>query len=1041
MIRSCTVRKYLNLLFVLWLWLYPSTLTYAQNKVTGSVVDAATNNVLPGASVKIKGSTSGISTDMHGRFSISAREGDVLIVTMVGFAPVEIEIGTFVPLKVELKQDVTVLRDVIVGVGYGTMKKTDLSSSQVSIGANEVRRTVNTTIEQAIQGRAANVYVTSNSGQPGAAPSVIFRGFNSISGNNQPLYVVDGVQFKPDDGDGTSNLLAGINPDDVETINLLQGPSATSVYGASGAAGVVVITTKRGKAGATNVAFNSLYTIQDEPKLIRVMNLKQWAEYQNEYAKANYGPADPYLADPSILGEGTNWQDALFRKTLLRKSTFSLSGGNEQTTFYFSGEYFNQEGVAKGSGFNRYSVKLNLDNQAKLWLKVGASLGLNRTREKLNISESEILKIAISQNPSIPLKNADGSWGGPDVQQYQQTNPVALAEINDNTNVRKAALASAYADINFSKKFVFHNELNGRYDQLGNYRFNPSYRFGGYENPITRSSRSNTNNFWYSFHSRLEYKNAFKKHSITGMLAHEFQENGYDGVSGSRSKFVNNEVQELNGGDASTAVANSSRGSGARESYFGRINYVYNDKYIAQFTYRADGSSAFGADNRWGYFPAGSIAWRISRENFMKDIPHLDELKLRAEYGVSGNSNIWGPGYYGSLSAVPTPWGTGFLASNFPNPELRWEASKTWNAGFDLHMFRNRLEIIADFYLKDIDHLLTKNQYPYYSGGDVDYSPGYIDFPWTNIGSMRNRGFGITVNSVNLVRKNITWKTSANVSVDRNKVTSLYSDKGIWANLGSLRAITQVGMPAGLFNGYLAEGLFQNLNEVQMHALQTENSVKAHRDGTWVGDIIFKDLNNDGVIDEKDRTIIGNPWPKFTLGFNNSIGYKNFDLNLFFTGSFGNDLYNYNRNLNEIPASQGTSNNYYASSYNFARPSSYNLNDSDVHLLNSGNRIPRLAGGNGNSRANTWYVEDGSYVRLKNIALSYKFSKSMLEKTRVISGLTATFNIQNAFTITKYTGYDPEVGLSPYNGTFLIGADQGRYPSTRMYTFNLTANF
>ncbi|MEO7767034.1 MAG: SusC/RagA family TonB-linked outer membrane protein, partial [Ferruginibacter sp.] len=597
------------------------------------------------------------------------------------------------------------------------------------------------------------------------------------------------------------------------------------------------------------------------------MNLREYAAYRNEFALAGGAATQPEFSDPSVLGDGANWQDALFRRTSLNKHVVSLSGGNDKTTFYFSGEYFDQQGIATGSGFKRYSTRINIENKTRSWLKIGTSLGVSQTKEIVNISNGGILNIAIQQNPGVPVKNPDGSWGGPTSTQYQFTNPVALSLINDNRNKSLSFTGGLNADITFTKGLTLQLQGNTYYSYNNNYSFNPSYQFGGYKNTTTTASRYSGNSYWWGLNQRLQYETKIGRHAITAMVGHEATENASEGLSGARNNFVSNNVQELSGGDALTATNASSKGSSAAEGYFGRLNYMFNDKYIFQASYRADASSNFGADNKWGYFPSVSAAWRISQEAFMKDIPAINDLKLRVEYGVAGNSNAGG--IYAKLQAIPTIWGTGFLAVNFPNPKLQWETDKTANIGLDLRMFNNRIELIADVYQKKISNLLTTNVYPYYSGGDISWSPGYIQFPTTNVGNMENRGFGITLNTVN-IQKPFAWKTGFNISVDRNKITQLNDGLPIITPYGNsaLQSISAVGSPAALLTGYIAEGLFQSIDEVRKHAIQTSNRLLtvSPNQGTWVGDVKYKDINSDGFIDEKDRTVIGNPWPKFTYG-------------------------------------------------------------------------------------------------------------------------------------------------------------------------------
>ncbi|RYY56380.1 MAG: TonB-dependent receptor [Chitinophagaceae bacterium] len=1027
----------------------------AQNRKITGTIRGVDGKPVEDASVVVRGTTRGTSSAADGSFSIDARTGDVLVVTSVGFLLKESTVGSGSTVDFSLTASTQTMDEVVV-IGYGQMKKTDVSSSQVSVSAQELQRTVNPTFDQALQGRAANVYVSSQSGQPGAAPSVVIRGVSSLTGSTQPLYVIDGVQIKPsnpsDDPNahptGFTNILSGLNPDDIESINVLQGPSATAIYGTSGANGVILVTTKRGKSGESKISANTLWTMQDLPEKISVMDLQQYAAYRNEIARAGGTATEPAFNDPEALGKGTDWQGELFRRTVLQKHGLSLSGGSASTTFFLSGEYFNQDGVAPGSGFQRASVRVNLDNQTRKWLKIGTNLAFNRTQEKVNTTNAGIITLALRQNPSVPVTNPDGSWGGPNTTQFAFSNPVALANINNDYNKAIGMLGGAYATINFGKGFSLHNEVNTSLQYYNNYQFHPGYQFNGFVVPSTSASstRAANNNYWWGLNSRLHYDKKFNKHGIAAMVAHEAQSFGSEGLSGYRQNFVTYNIQELSGGVQTTSLANSTKSDGARESYFGRLNYVYDEKYIIQGSFRRDGSSAFGSNKRWANFPAVSAAWRISQEDFMRDITSVNDLKLRLEYGSTGNSS--GGGVYAQLQAVPTAWGTGFLPQNFANPDLQWEITKTSNIGFDLHMFNNRLEVIGDAYIKKIDRLLTTNPFAFYNGGDIAYSPGYISWPTTNVGKMENRGFGLTVNTVNISNKEFSWKTGFNISRDRSKITQLLTAIKPSYDNGVAQFLSQEGGAPSLFTGYIAEGIFQNYDEIKNHARQTPGGLISPGQGTWIGDIKFRDISGpegkpDGVIDQFDRTVLGNPWPKFSFGFNNYFTFKNFDLNIFIIGTIGNDVVNYERFRNEQPLGTGTFSNYYSSVSNFARPTSYNINDSlTTTLINPGNSISRIAPGdpNGNARLSQWYVEDGSYIRLKNIALGYTLPGSLTKRFGV-QRLRVSVNAQNLITITDYSGYDPEIGMVQYGGTLISGVDSGRYPNVRMYSAQVVIDF
>ena len=1039
----------------------------AAKRISGRVTAKISGLGVPGATVTVKGTSNRVASTDNGDYTIMAAPGETLEVTAVGHASKDVKVGSAAVLNVVMTEDYNNMNDVVV-VGYGKMKKSDLSSAVVTVTAADLQKTVNTTLDQALQGRAANVYVSANSGQPGAASSVIIRGVSTVTGNYQPLYVVDGVQIRPgtptggayNQPAGYADGMAGINPDDIENISVLEGAAATSIYGAAGANGVLMITTKHGKSGLTKVNATTLFSLQDKPSFRPVMNLQEYARYIQKLRAVgvvNNQPAE--LSDPSILGLGTNWQDELFRRTLLQKHSLAISGGTDKSTFYFSGDYLSQDGIAVGSGFNRGSVRLNLDNQANKWLKFGVNMSAFTTNEKVNTTNGNIINIAISQNPTIPVKNPDGSWGGPAPaqSQYSQTNPIALASINNNYNTSFGGIGNVYLDITPIKNLLWHTEVNGNYTFTNGYTFNPSYVIGSFVNPNTQGSRSSGNNYWTSLNTRLQYDLKYKEHAASLMVGHEGSQYAYQGLSGQGQHYSTNSVQELSVADPLTQQTSSSRGNGANESYFGRFNYSFMNRYIAQFVVRRDGSSNFGASNRFGTFPAVSVAWKISDEAFMKRFSFINDLKLRAEYGISGNTGNNGGAIYSNLYAAPTVWGGGFLPSNFPNPNLKWEQDKSMNIGIDLHMFNNRVEVIADAYKKDISNLILVASGSGVLGGNL--SGGYgglLSWPTENYGGMQNRGFGITVNTVNVNTKAFQWRTGANFSVDRNKVTKLVAPilTQYYSSTNSSQAqfLTTEGQPIGQYTGYIADGLFQNYKDISGHAIQTSNGTLTidPNQGSWVGDVKFRDISGpkgkpDGIVDNNDRTIIGNPWPKFTYNFTSNFSYKGFDLNLFFTGVNGNSLLNLTRYQNEMPLGTGPYSNHYRSVADFAMATSYNASDAlTATLVNPGTKIPRAtpADPNQNVRLSQWSVEDGSYFKLKSVRLSYRVPARYLSYAKIFKGMNLSVQAQNVFTITKYTGFDPEVGMYNYKGVAnLVGVDEGRYPSTRSYAASLTLEF
>lgn len=1039
-----------------FLFLLITLSAYAQQRhiVTGTIKDAG-GNPMPGVNVLLKGTTIGVATDVGGKFSIEANDEDILVISFIGYKSQEIRVGVQTSIDIQMEEDVSTLSEVVV-VGYGEMKRTDLSSAQVSIGANDIQKTVNTTLDQAIQGRAAGVYVTQNTGQPGGGVSVTIRGVSSITGNTEPLYVIDGVQIQQTEvieygNTSSSNPLAGINPSDIATIEILQGPSATAIYGSRGTNGVVLITTKRGKAGETKVNYGFSYSVQDVPKTIPVMNLRQFAQMTNDIHQITGGTSPVEFSNPELLGPGTDWQDALFNRAPLSKHQLSLSGGSDKTTFYLSGEYFDQAGVAIGSSFKRGSVRLNIDNQMRKWLKLGMNISYNHTQEKLTATQENTILNALQLAPNIPVKNPDGTWGGADDAngqsvQYTPLNPVAIANLVQNTNKRGQVLGGVNADVTILKGLVFKTSFSTNIGFSDNDKFTPTYQLGDKTNDQANLQSKLGNSFYWNWNQLLQYNLKIGKHDIGIMVSHEAQKDTYRNVGGEKTGFVTNEIPDLNVGDNLGAKATGGRGTWTMESYFGRVNYSFNDKYIVQGAIRRDGSVNFGPNNKWGFFPSASAAWRISQEPFMQSVVFINELKLRVETGVTGNQS---GSYYGPLKAVSTPWGSGFILSTYGNEDLQWEETSTNNLGLNVSVLDSRVQLEVDVYIKKTNNLLLQNPLPDYLGTNAE---GSIGAPTVNFGSLENKGWAFSINTVNVDKGGFTWNSNFNMSGFKTKVTEFYAstafvDRVAWyQNDWTQRA--QIGMAPWQFRGYVYDGLFQTVDEVTNSPRPVNSSgVKLDVDpgSVWVGDIKYKDINNDGIIDDQDQTNIGNPWPKFTFGFTNTFSFKGFDLSILLTGSYGNKLYNYLRFSNVNPNNINVGKNMMAETYNYARIEG---EGNDAHLANPGTDVPRLAipdqNGNG-TRFTDKFVEDGSYIRIKNITLGYSLPKAFLAKQNVIQGVRLTAGIQNLKTFTRYKGYDPEVGAfvgaSAASDTQSIGLDFGRYPLTPVYTFSIGVDF
>jgi len=1029
-------------------------------KISGTVTAQESGRPIPGAAVIVKGTKHATATDDQGRFTIPAKPGQVIRVTSLGFAAKELRAGASTTMNISLEDDYRLLNETVV-VGYGRMKKTDQSSAQVSISAAEINRTVNTTIDQAIQGRAAGVYVTQNSGQPGGGISVNIRGVNTLSGTNEPLYVIDGVQIQPAtveySATSSTNPLAGINPADIESIEILQGPSATAVYGSRATNGVVLITTKRGKAGKIKLTYNYLYSLQDRPDELETMSLQQFAEMNNEIATLLDRTPTPEFQNPAVLGQGTNWQHALFKTSPLQKHQVTVSGGAANTTYYMSGEYFSQEGVAVGSDFNRYSFRLNLDNQAFSWLKLSASLNFYQTKEKLASTSEDVIRNAINLAPNIPVKNPDGSWGGATENEYGSNaryaplNPVAIANLVSNSFKRTGGLGGASAEVNIIKGLTFRTTFNGNFEYADGSKFTPTYRLGYVANEKASLSIRNNKNFYWNLNELLQYNTEIGKHSIGVMVSHEAQAWNYQSFTAQRVGFASNDIPSLNLGDAQGQTTGSSKGSGALESYLGRINYTYNNKYILQLAGRADGSSNFGPENKWGYFPSISAAWRVSQEPFMQGIGFINDLKIRAEYGTTGNNGSGGA-QYAALNSVTTPWGAGFRTGQYGNAGLKWESTETRNIGFNLSMFNDRVQLEGDFYIKKTDNLLMPNPLPAYMGTQGE---GGINPPVVNIGALQNKGFGFTLNTVNINnRSGFTWRTNFNISSFRTKITKFYSDAAFLSRsawyMDNFTARSVVGGAPWQFYGYIAEGIFQSVDEINKSAIPAQSDGTrlpvAENGGVWVGDIKYRDLNGDGIIDSRDQTFIGNPWPKLTFGLTNTFSWKGFDLSVLVTGAQGNNIFNYLRFENTDPGNVNLGRNMLQETYNYARV--ITDGSGNATLANPGTTVPRIVAtdvnGNGN-RFTDLFVEDGSYIRIKNVQLGYNIPPGLIRRQSVVKGIRLTAGVQNLATFTSYKGYDPEVGA--YLGkevqlsSQFIGVDAGRYPLTRLYTASIAVDF
>jgi len=1037
---------------------------YGQTVGISGTVTTADSQPLPGVTVKLKGSATGVVSDINGNYKIMAKPGDVLVFTFLGYQRQEIKVKTSNVINVALNSTSSNLNEVVV-VGYSKIKRKDVTGSISSISGKDLRETQPTTFDQALQGKVAGVVVQQVSGQPGGGVSIQIRGVSSFSGSNSPMFVIDGVIIPPvsDPGNG-GNPLNAINPADIETIDVLKDASATAIYGSQATNGVIVITTKRGRIGAPTVSYDFYAGAQELPKELPVVNLQQLATFLNARAQVWGFDARPEFANPQYLGKGTDWQKELFRRAPMQSHTVTVSGGDVRTQYLLSASYFDQQGIALGSDFTRSSVRLNLDNKTTNWLKVGTSLQLAHVFENQNTTASGVINSALNLTPDIAVQNPDGSYGGVTNTSgwvVPVPNPVAIAALVTNQKTNNQIFGNAYAEIQITKDLSLRNEVSGNFDFGTADNFTPTYSFGRDVNGLNSGSSNLSQNFYTVIRNFFTYNHNFRKFNLNALLGHEAQSGTFENVGGTRTNFPSNNVTALNAGDPTTAKNSGDNagpglnpnGGTAQESYFGRINFSWDDKYLITGTARDDGSSNFAPGRNWVATYSGAFAWKINNEAFLKNVKEIDELKLRLGYGLTNNQGIPPNTFVTQLTSVANGLsGIAQFQSNLNNPFVTWEKMNYYNAGLDGTFLGGRINFSLDVYDRETNGLLLKEPFPAYSGTSTGYSPGAMAAPYGNVGSVRNSGFDFRISSTNVNQKNFTWKTDLTLSRNVNKVLSLGAG-GSEANLSQTSYVindvvekTVVGQPVGEFYGYVFDGVFATPKDFQTHALPVNQAgqpypISSLGGGIWYGDRKFKDLNGDGVIDSRDETFLGSPLPKFQYGINNSFTYKNFDLNIFFSGDYGNKVFN------QVAIAQTNPQNntaYFTSVLNYAHLALVNPNGSasdvnNVYVTNPTTTIVGLRNDNtnNNNRPSDLYIEDGSFLKCKNITLGYRLPENILSKIYVHS-IRIYATVANAFTITKYKGMDPEIGSwNPLQA----GWDSGYYPQPRVFTVGASVTF
>jgi len=1018
-------------------------------KITGRIT-ADDGTPVDGATVQVKGRARATATDKDGHFEITVAETDkVLVITAMGYEKKELAIDAGDGFTVKLIRIATNLDDVVV-IGYGEQKRKDVTGAIGSIRAEDIKNIPQTGIDQMLQGRIAGVSVAMNSGEPGGGVSVRIRGVTTLQSNNEPLYVIDGVPVDGNsnndiltlagDGENKMSALSGLNPSDILSVDILKDASAAAIYGNRAANGVVLITTKKGKSGEGKIAFNTYQGVQKVYKRLDLLDLKGYATYKNSIADYMGSARQPEFADLGVLGTGTDWQKEIFTAALQQNYDLSLSGGKPGGTYYISGNYYKQEGTIIGSGFNRKSVRLNMDNQVKSWFKIGANATYSSTDQQVTLANtvSGIVAMVIQQSPDVPVYQADGSFGGPDDQTNFGAigvgNPVAQAKTWKTNLARNKLMSDIYGQISFLQHFTLRTDFGTDMNWNTSTTFLPTYSWGRVSNATNRYNVQTSNSSFWNLRNVLTYHTTTGKHDITAMAGQEANKSKWDNVTSSRSNFPSNDLTSLNLGDPLTAGATENKSQASQESYFARAIYSYANRYALTATVRRDRSSKFAPGHQVGYFPAASVAWTLSNEKFMTPwLPTVNMLKLRLGYGEVGNQNIpnytWGSVLNSTFSNTSVGSGNVLTFGNFANPNVSWEHATQWNLGADIRIL-NRINLSVDLYDKISKGFLLQLPYPYYTGAPVQ-GVG-ISAPYANLGEMQNKGYDITLSYVHAPTQSLAWDGTLTFSHYRNTVRQLSGQASSIIqsiNTGNTNITkTSPGLPIGQFYGYQVLGLFQTPSQLLKAPVQNGKPIDP-KTGTYLGDIQFRDITRNGVVDDSDRTYIGNPNPKFTFGFNNNVSYKHFDLGVFLQGSYGNDIFNYVRVWGERMWT--TSGNQMASIQNRWTPE------------NTDTKIPRYANAdpNNNQRVSDRFVEDGSYLRIQNVSLGYTFfSASLPAKLRFIRMVHLYCSVQNLYTFTHYTGLDPEIGS--YNGNpLLTGVDVGRYPVPRTITGGVNIEF
>lgn len=1017
---------------------------YAQNAkstVTGTVVDSK-GEPIPGANIIWKGTTTGTTANVDGKFSINTVKAcKTLEISSIGFQTMEYEItNPSEPVNAVLEDDSYALDETVV-IGYGTQTKRTITSAITSLKAEELSGYVGSSIEQTIQGLVPGVRILTSDATPGGDINVEVRGIGTVTAGSQPLYIVDGI---PMEGGLTS-----VNPDDVANIQILKDAASTAVYGSRGANGVILITTKRGTTSKPTITVNISETIAQVQHKFELMNTAQLLEYYNDmavndrYRYTTNASQDYFPFDENL---NTDWQDAIFRNALQQKYSLSIAGGAKNINYRISGEYFDQQGILICTGMRRFSFRANFDVKLADWAKVTVNfapsfINNDKTREGGEGSNS-VIRTAISMYPFFPVYLPNGDYfttldynqapnnvdnfneetGKFDALQKSpladnQDNPVRIAHEYKNKTAQNRLVGGLNFEFRLAKGLVFKPSIAIDTQSSENSIWYPASI--GKNRTDSEASTTMTRRIMWINENILSYYGEFGDHSLSAVAGLTLQGNKVNRLYTSAYKFATESLPSINGGIVNGGSYNKTEDR--MLSYLARLTYDYKRKYMVQAVFRADGSSRFGKNNKFGYFPSASAGWAISEEEFMKPAKKiLSELKLRGSYGLSGNNNIGDYNYETKMSqqyyiidgSVINGWG----ASNIANPDLKWEVSKQANVGLDLGFLRNRIFMQLDFYQSITEDMLLNTIVPSTLG---------VSRMLQNVGSVENKGVEFNIVSHNLTGK-FKWTTTFNISANRNKVLALGLDTDAITDGIAESNITKVGYPIGMFYGNVFAGIYQSMEEIE--ALRNDPySGLAFDPNVRPGDCKWVDINGDGVYDDNDRTIIGNPYPLFNAGMVNTFSYKNFTFSFQLNGQYGNQIYNYT--LRETL--RGNNNNNLSIKVVDRWRSQESPGNGLADRTYTSNDVKPTTE---RSKFTNRYLEDGSYLTIRNIQLAYSFNPKLLKKIH-LKGLVLSFNIDNLYTFTKYTGFNPDANTM--RTATAPGIDRTGYPLSRNFTFGL----